>query len=145
MLIFNIVPSLAVKPINKTAIKLTSIEGLAKKKKKKKATHANLSLQVLHRLLKCLRWSSLMVTQDGHSPVGPVVGQDLGWNVLLRYREIRNTMSFCMNHDSSHTQMKSLLLIANKQRCMPFVQMHDMEFFPAEYLALSWQIPMNSN
>lgn len=46
--------------------------------------HSHLSLQVLHRLLKCLRWSPLMVTQDSHSPVGPVVGQDLGWNVLLR-------------------------------------------------------------
>lgn len=43
-----------------------------------------LSLQVLHRLLKCLRWSPLVVTQDGHSPVGSVVGQDLGRNVLLR-------------------------------------------------------------
>lgn len=47
-------------------------------------TNVHLSLQVLHRLLKGLRWSPLMVTQDGHSPVGPVVGQDLGWNVLLR-------------------------------------------------------------
>lgn len=28
-----------------------------------------------------------MVTQDGHSPVGPVVGQDLGWNILLRWGE----------------------------------------------------------
>lgn len=41
-------------------------------------------LQVLHRLLKCLRWSPLMVTQNGHCPVGPVIGQDFGRNVLLR-------------------------------------------------------------
>lgn len=27
-----------------------------------------------------------MVAQDGYGPVGPVVGQDLGWNVLVHWR-----------------------------------------------------------
>lgn len=56
--------------------------------------HANLSLQVLHGLLKRLRGSSLMVTQDGHSPVGPVVGQDLGWNVVFPCRQTARTSCF---------------------------------------------------
>lgn len=34
-----------------------------------------------------------MVAQDGHSSVGPVVGQDLGRNVFLRCREERNAES----------------------------------------------------
>lgn len=47
---------------------------------------SHLGLQVLHGLLKCLGWSPLVVTQDGHGPVGPVVGQDLGRNVVVRWR-----------------------------------------------------------
>lgn len=34
-----------------------------------------------------------MVAQDGHSPVGPVVGQDLGRNVLLLCKEERTKQS----------------------------------------------------
>lgn len=53
-----------------------------------------------------------MVTQDGHSPVGPVVGQDLGWNILLRWGEREIVCLISLNvcriiHDS-------LLLIANE-------------------------------
>lgn len=44
---------------------------------------AHLGLQVLHGLLKRLGRSPLVVAQDGHGSVGPVVGQDLGWNVLV--------------------------------------------------------------
>lgn len=51
---------------------------------------SDLRLQVLHGLLKRLGWGPLMVAQDGHSSVGPVVGQDLGRNVFLRCREERN-------------------------------------------------------
>lgn len=47
-------------------------------------SHFYLGLQVLHRLLECLWGSSLMVTQDGYGSVGPVVGQDLSWNVVVR-------------------------------------------------------------
>lgn len=64
---------------------------------------SNLSLKVLHRLLKRLGWSPLMVTQDGYSPVGPVVGQDLGRNVVLPYRRV---VCLRMSH-----QNKRLLLM----------------------------------
>lgn len=55
--------------------------------------HVYLCLQVLHGLLKCLWWSPLMVAQDGHSPVCPVVGQDFGWNVLIRYQEMKHIIN----------------------------------------------------
>ena len=42
-----------------------------------------LGLQVLHGLLEGLGRSSLVVTEDGHRPVGPVVGQDLPGEVVL--------------------------------------------------------------
>lgn len=69
----------------------------------------HLSLKILHRFFKCLRWSPLMVTQDSHSPVCPIVGQDLGWNVVLPLRKTEYyEFSVCrIIHGSRHTQMKS--------------------------------------
>ena len=72
--------------------------------KKVPKPHFYLSLQVLHRLLKCLRGSPLMVTQYGHSSIGPVVGQDLGWNVLIRYKDSEyNQQSVCKMTPSRQT------------------------------------------
>ena len=42
-----------------------------------------LGLQVLHGLLKGLWWGSLVVTEDGHCPIGPVVRQDLAGEVVI--------------------------------------------------------------
>lgn len=53
-----------------------------------------------------------MVTQDGYSPVGPVVGQDLGRNVVLPYRRVA-----CLR--TSHQKQKTL---SNEQiRVVPLV------------------------
>lgn len=43
-----------------------------------------LALQVHHGLLKRLRWSPLVVTQNGNRSVGTVIGKDLRWDVIIR-------------------------------------------------------------
>lgn len=44
---------------------------------------SHLGLQVLHGLLKGFGGRPLVVAQDGYSPVGAVVGEDLGRDVLV--------------------------------------------------------------
>lgn len=45
-----------------------------------------LGLKVLHGLLKCFGWSSLVVAEDGHRPVGPVVGEDFSGEAVVGWR-----------------------------------------------------------
>lgn len=49
-------------------------------------TRVYLGLKVLHGLLKCFWWSSLVVTEDGDCPVGSVVRQDFSWDAVIRWR-----------------------------------------------------------
>lgn len=42
-----------------------------------------LGLEVLHRFLKRFGWSSLVVAEDGHRPVGSVIWQDFSWNAVI--------------------------------------------------------------
>lgn len=54
-----------------------------------------LGLKVLHGFLKSFRWSSLVVTEEGHRPVGSVICQDfcrnavLGWKHIQQYKNVR--------------------------------------------------------
>ncbi len=49
-------------------------------------TGVYLGLKVLHGLLKCFGRSSLVVTEDGHRPVGSVVRQDFCWDAVVSWR-----------------------------------------------------------
>lgn len=46
-----------------------------------------LGLEVLHGFLKGFGWRPLVVAEEGHRPVGPVVGQDFGWDAVVRWRK----------------------------------------------------------
>lgn len=50
-----------------------------------------LGLKVLHGFLKGFGWSSLVVTEDGHRPVGSVIGQDFCWNAVISWRPNNDT------------------------------------------------------
>lgn len=50
-----------------------------------------LGLKVLHGLLKCFGWSSLVVTEDGHCPVRPVVRKHLSWDAVISWRPKHHT------------------------------------------------------
>ena len=59
---------------------------------------AYLRLEVLHRLLKGFGCCPLVVTQDSHSSVGPVVGQDLCWNVFIRWKGVKMAHDIYAHH-----------------------------------------------
>lgn len=50
-----------------------------------------LGLKVLHGLLEGFGRSSLVVTEDGHRPVGSIVGQDLSRDAVISWRPNNNT------------------------------------------------------
>lgn len=73
-----------------------------------------LALQVHHGLLKGLRWSPLVVTQNGNRSVGTVVGKDLRWDVIIR----------CKAKESGE-QRGSAGLSSPSQHCPTTLQAHN--------------------
>lgn len=72
-----------------------------------------------------------MVTQDSHSPVCPVVGQDLGWNVVLPLRKTEyNEFPVCrIIHDSRHPDEKPI---------MNTKQVNQMDTISVSRILVSW-------
>lgn len=57
----------------KTKTALIACGGTKNKTEQKCNIGVYLGLKVLHGLLKCFGWSSLVITEDGHRPVGSIV------------------------------------------------------------------------
>lgn len=57
---------------------------------------AYLGLKVLHGFLKGFGRRSLVVTEDGHRPVGSVIWEDFGWNAVISYGANKKQKHFQM-------------------------------------------------